>query len=164
MPVAALQSLPSGSDVYIDANIIIFGALGQSNECRNFLQRLGTDLFGYSDIKVLHDVMHKLMLAEVRMLQPSKASATKLKSDPSLISSLSAWKGHVSVLLQWPISWIDLDLIEISRVQNLSTTHGLLCGDALIASLMDGYGIKHIASRDTDFDRAGFSVFSPTDI
>lgn len=164
MPVTSLPSLPSGSDIYIDANILIYSALGQSNECLSFLNRLGNDIFGYSDIKVLHDVMHQLMIAEVKSIDPSKASPKKLKTDPSLISSLTAWRGQVSILLQLPIYWIAIDMNDINRVPNTTTMHGLLCGDSLIASQMNEFGIKLIASHDEDFDRAGFMVFSPSDI
>jgi len=164
MQASPLSSLPAGTDVYIDANIFIYGALNQSTECRDFLRRLEKDVYGHSDSKVLHDVMHKLMLAEAREAYPTVKNAKNLKENPQLVKGLTKWKNHVAILLQLPIHWIDIDWHKVARVPSAASKHGLLCGDSLIASLMEEYGISHIASHDRDFALAGYSVFAPADL
>lgn len=164
MPVRPLGALPGGSDTYIDANIFVYGLLSQSTECKAFFERLGKDIYGYSDVRALHDAMHKLMVAEAREAWPSVKSARDLKQKPELVRSLTKWKNLADLLLQLPVHWIDLDRHKIERVRGFASRFGLLCGDSLIASLMEDYGINYIASNDKDFATAGYWVFAPTDV
>ena len=165
MAVAGLSTLPVGSDVYIDANIFVYSMLGQSGECDAFLRRCGTDVYGYADVRVLHDTMHQLMLADAEKTSGNtKMRAPKeLKRNPTLIASLSRWKSLALIVQQLPIEWIPLGRDDLSMVP-AATSQGLLCGDALHTSLMAQYGITRIASRDADFSNTGLTVHVPGDI
>lgn len=158
MPVSPLGTIPANADVYIDANIFVYALLTQTAECLRFLARCGKDINGYSDVKVLHDTMHKLMCAD------AGANAAKLKRDPSSIKSLSKWQLLTSLLRRFPIEWIDVDIAVVDRVPSIATRHGLLCGDTLITVLMADYGVTCIASNDADFVNLGMTVYKPSDI
>lgn len=158
MPTSPLLAIPANTDVYIDANIFVYALLGQSTECLAFLARCARDVNGYSDVKVLHDTMHKLMIAEAGI------SANKLKKSPSLIKSLSKWQFRTSILRSFPIEWIDVDIKLVDKVPHSATRHGLLCGDTLITVLMDEYGVTCIASNDSDFANIGLTVYKPSDV
>lgn len=158
MPVAHLPSIPSGADVYIDANILVYAMLNKSPECLAFITRCGTDINGYSDVKVLHDTMHKLMLAE------AGKTASALKSDPSRIRTLTVWQRLGGLVRNLPVEWIDVRVAEVDRVPAQATYQGLLCGDTLIAVLMADYGITAIATNDRDFGALGLQAYAPRDI
>jgi predicted nucleic acid-binding protein len=158
VPTIPLPNLPPGADVYIDANIFISALVGRSAECLALIGRCWTDVHGYSDVKVLHDTMHKLMCAE------ACSNATQLKGSPAKIKALTKWRANIAVVRGLPIEWIDLDLAAVDRVPAHATGQGLLCGDALITVFMAEYGITCIASHDQDFAKAGITVYTPTDI
>src|SRR5438045_804171 len=138
MAVLPLSAITAGTDVYIDANIFIYAMLGHSIECRALLTRCGTDIFGYSDVRVLHDICHQLMLADAEQTSGdlSMRRPRELKGNPPLIRSLSRWQQQVLLVQQLPIEWIDLALSDISRMPQVATAAGLLCGDALHMSVM----------------------------
>ena len=97
MPIVDLPRIPINADVYVDANVLIYAVLGKSVECQGFLSRLASDVAGYSDVKVLHDCMHKLMLAE------SGKNAKQLNKDQPLIKSLTRWKLRAELIRKLPI-------------------------------------------------------------
>lgn len=158
MPIQPLHRVPPGEDVYLDANIFVYAALGQSQECIAFLRRLTADVRGYCDAKVMHDVAHKLMLSEAGM------NARHLKEQPDVVRSLSRWVRHLEVLRLLPVEWIPVKLSDVDVVAAQALHDGLLCGDALIRVFMDRYGISAIASNDADFARMGLTVYRPTDV
>ncbi len=164
MPVLPLSSLPARSDVYIDANIFVYAMLGKSSECRALFARCETDVFAYSDIRVLHDASHQVMLAEAAQTAPKWGSPKNLKTNPTLIRSLTRWQQQVRLMRGLSIEWINLSLGDISNVPQTATSSGLLCGDALHLSIMQSYGITMIVSNDADFAAAGLAVYKPGDV
>ena len=60
-----LESIPSGTRVFIDANIFIYHFTGVSTECSDFLNRCERrDLEGITSANVLLEVLHRLMMVE----------------------------------------------------------------------------------------------------
>jgi len=65
MPVMPLDSLASGTDVLVDANILIYALLESSAQCRRFLNRCSKEeLLGVTTVEIVNEVCHRLMLAE----------------------------------------------------------------------------------------------------
>ena len=116
MPVLPLSSLPAGSDVYIDANIFVYAMLGESSECRALFTHCEIDVFGYSDIRVLHDASHQLMLAEAGQTASRWRSPKNLKTNPSLIKSLTRWQQQAGLLRELSVEWIDLNFGDMTKV------------------------------------------------
>jgi predicted nucleic acid-binding protein len=51
---------------------------------------------------------------------------------------------------------------HVSRALDISRQTGLLCGDALVAVVMQDQGLVHLASKDSDFDRVpGLTRYAP---
>lgn len=64
MPAQPLSQLPAGADVFIDANIFVYGLMGQSVQCRDFLARCAREeLFGISLFEIVNEATHRFMLA-----------------------------------------------------------------------------------------------------
>jgi len=86
--------LPSGSRVFIDANIFIyhFTRSPLTPACTAFLQRVEIgDIEGITSVVALAEVAHRLMILEAIQkhgLQPQEA-VRKLKGNPALVQQLS---------------------------------------------------------------------------
>ena len=91
MPISPLPSLPAGSDVLIDANVFIYGLLGSSLQCVEFLDRCNAeDVHGYTTVEIVNEVCHRLMVYEgVAKGVAGKASATALKAAGARVCSLA---------------------------------------------------------------------------
>jgi predicted nucleic acid-binding protein len=60
-----LPNLPSGADVFLDANVFIYSFSGRSNQCRDLLHRCSVEeVFGITTLEVINEVSHRLMLTE----------------------------------------------------------------------------------------------------
>ncbi len=158
MPVQTLADIPAGTTLYLDANVLVYYALGRSIDCTALMARLGTDVFALSDMRVLLDAMHKLMLAD------AQASATKLKVRRSQITSLTKYQRSIEAILRLPIEWVSIEFTDVIRVPSTCNSHGLLCGDALQLCIMTRYGVTAIATNDRDFLNCGVTVYAPTDV
>lgn len=57
---ALLDSLPDGSDIFIDTNVMLYGLTGASGQCKSLLERCSREeVFGATLFEVLHDATHK---------------------------------------------------------------------------------------------------------
>jgi predicted nucleic acid-binding protein len=158
MPVKALADIHAGTSVYVDANILVYALLGKGQQCEAFVRRLASDLDGYTDVKVLHDCAHKLMLAE------ASSSAKNLKGKPDHVRGLAKWQEHFRVLRAIPIEVASVSTTEIDKVPFKASREGLLCGDALIRVCMEECGLTAIATNDSEFARLPIDVFRPSDV
>ncbi len=63
MPPFRLPEIPSGSDVFLDANVVVYALCGDSDECVDLLRRCASEeVYGVVTVDVINDVTHKLML------------------------------------------------------------------------------------------------------
>ncbi len=59
---------------------------------------------------------------------------------------------------------IGLDEGRIRRAQEMRTRYALLTNDSLIVAAADEYGIRNVASNDSDFnDIPWMMIYKPTD-
>src|SRR3989304_4201726 len=92
-----VAALPSGSRVFIDANIFIyhFTHTSLTAACTKFLQRVEVgDIEGITSVITLAEVAHRLMILEAirtHRLVPH-AAVRKLKENPALVQQLSHYK------------------------------------------------------------------------
>jgi len=92
-----VAALPSGSRVFIDANIFIyhFTHTSLTAACTKFLQRVEVgDIEGITSVITLAEVAHRLMILEAVQthgLLP-RAAVRKLKENPALVQQLSHYK------------------------------------------------------------------------
>src|SRR5947209_6591829 len=126
MPILPLASVPAGSDIYIDANIVVYAMLRQSPECLTLMSRCERELFAYSDVRAFHDASHQLMLAEAAQTAAKWRSPKNLKANPTLIKSLTRWPRQVRLMRELPIEWIDLRVDDLMNVPDVALSYGLL--------------------------------------
>lgn len=167
MAVERLPNLPSGADVFLDANVFIYALGRQSNECHDFLNRCSTeDVFGVTTLEVINEVTHRLMLTEaVAKGVITKGNASALKGKWRDVAKLTEYWTLTSRIFGLNILLVGSDDPRLHRAQTVRSNHGLLTNDSLILATMVEYGINCLASRDGDFDHIqGLTVYKPADI
>jgi len=101
MLIQPLQQVPAGSNVFLDANIFIYGLSGQSAQCKQFLERCSREeVTGICLFEIVNEATHRFMLAEAtskRLI--SKESARELRRNFNIISSLTDyWRDTERIL------------------------------------------------------------------
>lgn len=167
MPTQALPNIPAGSDVFLDANVIIY-ALGKSSpECVALLKRCATEeVTGITSFSVVGEVTHRLMMEEAqsRGLASSNPRRT-LKEHPEKVKQLAAYWSEVERLLALNLLFVAVDEETVRAAQQERTRFGLLNNDSLIVASMRSYGVSVLATRDSDFERVtSIFVYSPSDV
>ncbi len=166
MPVVPLDSLASGTDVLVDANILIYALLESSAQCRRFLNRCSNEeLLGVTTVEIVNEVCHRLMLAEaLRAGLVSSAQAKLLRTKRAAIPALFEYWTKTQRIFQFGLLVIGLDEARIRPAHEMRTRHALLTNDSLIVAGADEYGISNLASNDGDFDDIPWlTIYKPMD-
>ena len=167
MPVAPLARLPSGSDVFLDANVFVNALLGQSVECLELLQRCTReDVYGATTLHVINEATHRLMLAE------ACAAGIIAKQHPSLlgkrlqaITTLSKYWIQTQTILTMNMAILPVEEACLYGAHSVRSSYGMLTNDSLIVAAMRDYGLSIVASADGDFDHImGLTRYTPTDL
>ena len=151
-----LATLPSGSRVFIDANIFIyhFTRSPLTPACTAFLQRVEIgDIEGITSVVALAEVAHRLMILEAIQkhgLQPHEA-VRKLKGNPALVQQLSQYKVASELIPSFNVFIEAITAIHLRSAQEFSGTSGLLTNDSLTAAVMQSLTLTDLASNDPDF-------------
>ncbi len=168
MAVLPLPAIPARSNVFVDANILVYALTRQSAQCQNFIQRCSQEeLFGVCSFSVLAEATHRFMLAEAQakgFIPLGKGASTLNAHFESIGQLIEYWENVLRIL--------DLNLLmltiseEISRQAQVERRAScLLTNDSLVVSCMRDLGITALATHDGAFDRvAGLQVFAPEDI
>jgi predicted nucleic acid-binding protein len=165
----ALQAIPAGSDVLIDANVFIYGLTAQSAQCKAFLERCSREeVTGISLYEILHETTHKFMIAEARakgLFAGPEKGAKYLSRHPEEVKLLADYWVNTLKLLALNVILLPMEQSVLQVAQAERVAAGLLTNDSIIVAAMREYGISQIATNDNMFDTvAGVSVFSPTDL
>ena len=163
------EQIPSGTDVFLDANVLIYHFVGEPNygaACTRLIERIEQlDLRGFTSAAVLSDAAHRIMTIEA-MLKfgwPIKGLAARLQRHHAEIAKLILFQQAIEQVPCLGIDTCDINFDSVLIASKLSTQYELLSGDALIVSVMQSHGRTHLASHDTDFDRVPWIVrYSPT--
>jgi len=150
-----LSRVPEGTEIYVDANILLFSAFKHPKYgeiCKNFLNRM--EKYACTSDFTLNEVFHKLMLAEISKkfdIKPKDAVAL-IKKNPKVISELRTIWEEMELINESEIRMITVeklfpDFTVTSRIHNLMAT------DAMIVEIMKRNGLKDIATNDSDFER-----------
>ena len=163
-----IAALPAGESVFIDANVFIydFGAdplFGPPS--RAFLKRIETgQIQGYTSSLVLHNFAHRAMTLEAcQTLGWSYAGiARRLRDNPAEIRKLFRFRRMMDAILGMGVEVLDVNAEHILLASDVSRTHGLLSGDALIVEMMWSRSLVNLVSADEDFDRVpGLVRYAP---
>lgn len=168
MPVFPLASVPTGTDILIDANILIYSSLSQSRECQSFLDRCDDeDLFGYVTVETLNEACHRLMLAEaVHKGIIARHNAASLRSRRSDIRDLREYWKPIEGLLGGSYAIMPLEEDRVVRAQRVRESRGLLTNDSMLLAAAEQFGIAAMATSDRDFHTvvADMRLYVPSDI
>lgn len=163
-----INHLPAGTNCLVDTNIFLYHLAAQSNDCRQFLFRLGRgELNAYVTTSIIGELLHKRMVIEAvstGLISGSKPFE-KLKRQPHLITRLSAYITEVTYLLQLPVTVIEVVEADINWSHALRRAYGLLVIDSINLACAVRRGITDIATHDTDFLHVPkLNIWQPTDI
>lgn len=151
-----LARLPSGSAVFIDANIFLYHFLSQSPSCTEFFCRVARrEVRGVTSPAVLSEVLHHLMLAEIGERHPLTVGGALrlLRRQPELIPTLTKTRMLIQHIPRWRIQVLPSRWREVALAVELSLSYRLLTTDALIVATMRAHRLTHLASNDSDFAR-----------
>src|SRR5262245_52989709 len=147
MPPQLLSSLTAGTDVFIDANILVYGLLGGSPQCKTFLERCAREeLIGISLFEIVNEATHRFMLAEAFAKGIiTKENAGKLRKHFSQISSLSDYWAHTTRVLNLNLLLLPTNETIVHAAHPERSAAGLLTNDSMIVACMRDFGIQAIA-------------------
>ena|SRR5215469_5038182 len=162
-----LDAVPNGSDILIDANVLIYGVTAASPQCKRFLERCSREeVSGITLYESVNDATHQFMKAEALERKLCSGQAMRyLSQHPEQVRLLRGYWINTQRLLALNLLFVPLDLDIIEAAQPERAAAGLLTNDSVIVSAMRSYGISRIATGDQQFDTvAHITVFSPSDI
>ena len=163
----ALSELADGTTLLLDANIFIYGFCGESRQCEQLIERCrNEELLGVTTSEVVGEVCHRLMIREALEIEMiARPAVGALKSRPEAVKSLQKYWELTARILRSNLLLLCSGEERHHRAQMVRGEYGLLTNDSLLVAAALEYGIRSVASRDTDFDRIGeLTVYRPTDI
>lgn len=167
MPAQTLAQIPFGSNVFIDANIFVYGLNRVSSQCTLFLERCSREeVTGITLYEIVNEATHQLMLAEaVRNGFISSPSPRSLRSNYAAIGALTDYWNETERILALNLLFLATEDAIVRGAQIERAKHCLLTNDSMIVSTMRNYGVSCVATGDKDFLRVnGIVVYSPDDL
>ncbi len=162
-----LSALPGGTLVFVDANIFIYGLLGESRQCADLIERCRKEeVAGVTTTEVVGEVCHRLMIKEAMDLGViSRPAASALKSKHDAIRGLRKYWELTSRIFQLNLVVLGSSEARHRVAQRIRSEHGLLTNDSLVAAVCVEHDIRSLATRDADFDVIPqLTVYSPSDL
>ena len=162
-----LPSVRNATDLFIDANIFIYGLSGQSAQCRQLLERCSKEeVTGITLIEIVNEATHQFMLAEAKskglILSPTHK---KLRENYTVIPQLVDYWHDTQRILALNLLFMGSNESLLQQAQVERSNACLLTNDSMIVSCMREYGIRFLATRDTDFERVrDITIFRPDDL
>lgn len=163
----SLDAVPLGTDVLIDANVLIYGLSGQSAHCKTFLERCSREeIIGITLFETVNNATHQFMKGEAIQKKLCTSQPMKyLSTHPEQVKKLAEYWINTERLLSLNLLFLPLEIEILNLAQDERTTSGLLTNDSMIAASMKAYGITHLATADGGFDAVPqITVFAPTDV
>jgi predicted nucleic acid-binding protein len=167
VPSRPLSEIPTGTDLFIDANVLIYGLNGKSAQCRELLIRCSREeITGVCLYEIANEATHRFMLAEARSKGLIRLeNARELRNKPEVVKVLADYWPNVERILRLNILCIPLEEAIIRQACAERQAAGLLTNDSMIVASMRLYGVAYLASADSDFDPvSGITVFGPRDL
>ena len=167
MPAQPLPAVPNGTDLFLDANILIYGLSGQSVECRELLVRCSREeVTGICMYEVLNNATHRFMLMEAKSKGLlAKPTPKDLKGNCAVIRQLADYWQKTLRMLNLNLLLLPLDDPILRGGEPERQTACLLTNDSMIISCMRNWKITVLATNDTDFlNVTGITVYKPTDV
>jgi len=162
-----LDAVPNGSDVLIDANLLVYGLSAKSAQCKRLLERCSVEeITGITLFEAVNNATHQFMKAEALAKGLCAQKVVKhLSEHPEQVKLLTDYWTNTQRILALNLVFLPVEEILIRGAQNERVNAGLLTNDSIIIAAMRAWGIFRLASNDQMFDTvAGITVFSPSDV
>lgn len=163
-----LDETPTGSCIFVDANIFIYHFSRVSSACRDFLARCESgELEAYTGVHLLLEIAHRLMLLEAlqKGLIVGSQPVRKLKERPDIVRQLNDYNKAVRQIPRMRIRVITLTAQILRGSEAIRTQYGLLTNDSVSIAMMQKRGLRTIATHDSDLRSIpDLIVYSPPDI
>ena len=163
-----LSSIPAGTWVTIDTNILVYANQRRSPECIGFLERCASaELQGVVPTPMVAELVHSLMLIEARennwieRANPARA----LSARPDLVRRLTRYEARMREFFGIGLRIESVGTVDFFEAMRIQKEAGLLANDALLLAVARRLNCDAVASADKAIARAaGFNVFAPADI
>lgn len=156
----SLGDIPEGTGVFIDANIFLNVALGETaaDVCKDFLKKVHDGkLRGFASLVVLDEILFKLLQSEIssKFKIPLREAVGYTKRNPGCLTRLTkSWEAMENIL-SMNIAVLEMPK-ELKPVMSNCKKYGLFTRDSLHVTVMEQNNIKDIATNDSDFERVDF--------
>lgn len=167
MAALPLAQVPDGSDVFIDANIFVYGLTSQSTQAREFLARCSREqVYGVTLFEIVNEATHQFMVAEaLEKGHITRRFASELADRPEVVRSLTGYWLNTMRVLDLNLLWLSTEEEIVRAAHGHRQAVGLLTNDSMIVACMRTLGITRLASNDGAFQRVpDIEVYSPTDL
>ncbi|MBT9585967.1 type II toxin-antitoxin system VapC family toxin [bacterium] len=147
------EELPHGTQVAIDANVLIYHFTGKSEQCRQVLSRCqGGELRGTCISHVALECLHRLMMVEaVSLGLVGSNPARRLSESPDKVKGLRSCFASFELLESFGIKIAGLSPKAAGRTPWWSVQYGLLANDAGQLAAMEDHGLFHLVTADRQF-------------
>jgi predicted nucleic acid-binding protein len=163
-----LSSIPAGSWVAIDTNVLVYANQRRSPECMELLKRcVSGELQGIVPFPMVAELVHALMLIEARENNwIDRANAARaLAERPDLIRRLTRYEIQMREFFGIGLRIEPAGAADILEAMRIQKEAGLLTNDALLLALARRLNCEAVASADKAIAQApSFRVFCPADV
>jgi len=162
------DAITAGQTVFVDANVFLHYFTAHPRfgpACHKLLDRIDNkEITGFTSSHVVCEVIHRLMTIEAcqRFGWPVKGGAQRLRKHPAEVQQLTRSRQAFDEITLIGLNVLPVANKHVSLALDLSRQTGLLCGDALIVTVMQDQGLSLLASKDRDFDQVlGITRYAP---
>ena len=158
-----LSSIPSGTSIFIDANIFLFDIFEDpyfGDASYDFIKKIESlEIKGYTSTLVLDEVLFKMILMEAsNKLNVSMKNVVRLlKKEPEKLAALEkSWENIREIQNMENLTIFGVSPAIFKDAVEIAQTCKLLPHDATHAALAKEMNIRNIATNDEDFERVDF--------
>jgi predicted nucleic acid-binding protein len=162
-----LADLPVGSEVIVDANILIYSRRLASTQCSTFLERCANrEFFGALSTVTVAEFCHRQMMYDAQNhTKLGSNPAKRLAAQPELVKQLSAYGVEVEQLLVSGLQVLPVESKDFLTALSFQKNYGLLTNDSLLLAIAIRCGVRAIATTDAQFETVpGFDIYRPADV
>jgi predicted nucleic acid-binding protein len=162
-----LADLPVGSEVIVDANILIYSRRRASAQCADFLASCGKrEYHGGLSTVTIAEFCHRQMIYDAQNSTTLGSNpAKRLAARPELVKQLTTYPAEVQQLLSSGLQILTVGPKDFLTALTIQKNFGLLTNDSLLLAVAARYGIHRVVTADSQFDSVtGFDIYKPTDV
>ena len=162
-----MTGIPGGTRVCLDSNILVYGMLGRSTQCRDLLDRCTRgEIQAVASSGVIEEATHKLMLAEAKAAGLIREERASLLADkPEVIKSLTRYWRDLSIVLANGIQILEVLEQDLHASHVVRERVGLMTRDSIIVAVAARHLIANLVTNDHLFERlAELQIYRPTDL